>query len=88
MSVSLKYQGRTYSNSRDVQEYKETYQGLQTEIDSYMSTLSGIGTFYSGKGYLTSISKENDEGPFWNLQVIYSVDNGSESFSNASNTTR
>ena len=86
MSVSLKYQGRSYSNNRDMQEYTQTWQGFESQIDAKMGTLSGIGTYYSGRGYLTSVSKTPDEGPFWNLEIVYSTDYGNESFSNSSDT--
>ncbi len=86
MSVTLKYQGRSYNNNRSVEEYKQTYQGFQSDIDTYLGTLSEIGTFYSGKGYLTSIIKQQDEGPFWNAEITYSVDRGDDSFSNSSTT--
>jgi len=34
--LSLKYQGKEFSKNKDEQVYKETWQGTETEVDSYI----------------------------------------------------
>ncbi len=83
MSLTLKYQGQEASRTKNESSFKETYQGTEAEIDSYISSsLSGISTFYTGKGYLTSWRKFNAEGPHWNVEVEYTT-----SYDNSFNNT-
>lgn len=74
MSLTLKYQGQEVSRNKNESSYKETFQGAESEIDSYISSsLSGIGNFVSGKGYLTSWRKFNADGKFVNVEVEYTI---------------
>jgi hypothetical protein len=34
--LSLKYQGKEFSKSKEEQVYKETWQGSEAEVDSYI----------------------------------------------------
>lgn len=84
MSLSLKYQGQEVSRSKNLSSFKETYQGTESEVDAFISSnLSGISQYFPGKGYLTSWRKVNAGGPFFNVEVEYTV-NYDGSFSNES----
>lgn len=74
MALTLKYQGQEIYRNKNESSYKETYQGTESEVDSYISSaLSGISTYVQGKGYLTSWRKVNADGPFFNIEVEYSI---------------
>lgn len=74
MSLTLKYQGQELSRNKNESTFKETYQGTESEVDSYISSsLSGISTYVAGKGYLTSWRKFNSEGPHYGVEVEYTV---------------
>lgn len=79
--LSLKYQGKEFSKSKEEQVYKETWQGSEAEVDSYiqntLETQWRVET--AGKGYLNNYRKQNDQGPFWSVEVEYT-----RSFSNDS----
>lgn len=86
MPAKLKYQGREYSKNKNSQSYKQTYIGFQTQIDTVISGLPAIGSFVSGKGYMTSYKKSCDEGPFWTVEVEYTIQKDSSSFDNTDDT--
>lgn len=86
MSLTLKYQGQEVSRTKNLSSYKETYQGTEAEIDTYISSsLPNISTFIQGKGYLTSWRKYNAQGPIFNLEIEYTISYDG-SFNNEENT--
>lgn len=80
MAISLKYQGQEKSRNRNEASFKETFQGTEAEVDSYISNLPEISTVVEGKGHLTSWRKFNSEGPIWNVEVEYT--NSYDDFNN------
>lgn len=70
--LQLKYQGSEYSRSKTEKVYKQTYIGKESLVDAKIATLS-IGSFTSGKGYLSSWRKNQDDGIFYNLQIEYTT---------------
>ena len=73
MAITLKYQGQEKARSRNEASFKETYQGTEAEVDSYISDLPEISTAVEGKGFLTSWRKYNAEGPIWCVEVEYTT---------------
>ena len=73
MAISLKYQGQEKARSRNEASYKETHQGTEAEIDSFIADLPEISTAVEGKGFLTSWRKYNAEGPIWCVEVEYTT---------------
>lgn len=70
--LQRKYQGREQSRSRDEAIYRETWYGTETEVDSYIATLS-IGTYVSGQGYLHQWEKKQENAAVWQVEVTYRV---------------
>jgi hypothetical protein len=70
--LKRKYQGREQSKSRDEAIYKETWYGTETEVDTYIGTLS-IGTYVQGKGYLHQWEKKQENPAVWQVEVTYRV---------------
>lgn len=85
MAATLKYQGRQQSKSKNTESYKQTYVGTQQQIDVVISGLPEIGAFVSGKGYMTSYRKSCDDGPYWSVEVEYTIEKDS-SFDNIDDT--
>lgn len=73
MAATLKYQGREQSKSKNTQSYKQTWQGTQTQINGVIANLPVIGAFVTGKGYMTSYRKSCDDGPYWSVEVEYTI---------------
>lgn len=73
MALTLKYQGQEVSRNKNQYNYKETYQGTEAEIDTFLQNLSPIGTYFQDKGYLTSIRKANAQGIFFELEINYTI---------------
>lgn len=73
MAIALKYQGQEKARSRNEASFKETYQGTEAEVDSYISNLPEISTAVEGKGFLTSWRKYNAEGPIWCVEIEYTT---------------
>lgn len=70
--LTLKYQGSEFSRNKQQKTYKETYIGTEQLVDAKIATLS-IGTFTSGKGYLSSWRKSQGQSIFYNLQLEYTT---------------
>ena len=70
--LQLKYQGSEFSRNKQQKTYKETYIGTEQLVDAKIATLS-IGSFSSGKGYLSSWRKSQDQSIFYNLQLEYTT---------------
>lgn len=86
MAATLKYQGRQQSKNKTTQSYKQTFVGTQEQIDVVISGLPVIGAFVSGKGYMTSYRKSCDDGPYWSVEVEYTIQKDSSSFDNSDDT--
>ena len=86
MAATLKYQGREESKNKTSQSYKQTWQGTQAEVDSVISGLPVIGAFVTGKGFMTSYRKSCDDGPYWSVEVEYTIEKDSSSFDNSDDT--
>lgn len=85
MALTLKYQGQEVSRNKNQYTYKETLQGTESEIDTYIQTCPAIGTYVQDKGYLTSTRKFNAGGIFFNFELEYTV-NYESGFNNTDTT--
>lgn len=85
MAATLKYQGREQSKNKNLQSYKQTWQGTQTQIDSFIGSLPAIGT-KTDKGFMTSYRKSQADGYFWNLEVQYTIEKNND-FNNSDEDT-
>lgn len=79
--LELKYQGQQVTRDRNTKTYKETFIGDETSINEKIATLT-IGTFYTGKGTLSSWHKVQENGPHYTLQLQYT-----ENYNNVRYTT-
>lgn len=86
MNLTLKYQGQEKAQSKNETSYKETWQGSESDIDAYISSSCTVGTFVSGKGYLTSFRKYNAGGCIYNVEVEYTIQYSSSTFDNTPDT--
>lgn len=73
MAATLKYQGREESKSKNTQSYKQTWQGTEAQVDAVIAGLPAIGSRVEGIGYMTSYRKQCDEGPYWSVEVEYTI---------------
>lgn len=76
--LKLKYQGQEKSRSRQEATFKETFIGKENEIDEKISSLQ-IGSFTNNKGFLTNWRKTQQDGVFYNLEIEYTINYGSDS---------
>lgn len=72
MALVLKHSGRSLSRTRQERVYRETWQGIEDQIDNKALLLS-IGDYDANKGYITSIDKQQGDGRFWDLVVQYTL---------------
>lgn len=80
MAIFLKYQGQTIDYSTDVLTKKFTYisvseQEIDSKLATYVNLLNTNTTDPDGsEGKLIAIHKNQDEGPFYQLQLEFSTD--------------
>lgn len=70
--LKLKYLGQEKSRSKQQSSYKETWYGTETEVDEKVSTLD-IGSYSTGKGYLSSWRKSQLQASIYQLELDYTV---------------
>lgn len=68
--INTKYQGQETSRDRSSKTYRETYIGDEASIDAKIATLT-MYDYYTGKGYLRSWNKTQDQGTNFNLEIEY-----------------
>lgn len=85
MAIQRKFQGFQKSINKQDQVYKQTYYGNESQIDSFISSLT-IGDKYEGKGFLESWRKTQSNAPhIYQLEIEYSISHNRD-FSNSSDT--
>lgn len=72
MAIKYAYQGRQASRDKNESTYKQTLYGLQSEVDTYISSLV-IGNQYTNKGFLKSWHKTQKQADIWQVEVQYST---------------
>lgn len=71
-TINLSYQGQSETYSEDSLSIRHTYIGTQAQIDTFISQHKPLlGTKVEGLGELTSLSKSQEDGPFWKVEVEY-----------------
>lgn len=86
MSLTVLYQTRESNQTDSGKSYSISYYGTQPEIDEFISSLK-IGTYSQQyDGYLSSITKSQYGGIFWQVDLEYSLQYGDGSFSTVSDT--
>lgn len=72
MALQYSYQGKEISQNKNESRYKQTLYGTSNEVQTYRAGLI-IGTFVSGKGYLTSWQITQKDANIWQIEVEYST---------------
>lgn len=72
MALVLEHCGKTINRQQKKQTIKETYVGLESQVNSKISTLT-FGVYQQGSGFLESWEKEQRGGKLYAVNITYGL---------------